>query len=241
MHYGDNPLRPRTHFWFGPMTMVDFLGNYNLWYQVSPTARGSAGGRARATSRRCMPASWASAPALTDIQNNHPNDLVSLIDVQHARDQSADDGGRFNRVRVGLSRDYSNMQESLWYPPATVGNSSATVRPYDSNNLEVPRAMGGTCYAMGLMLAYNQFSGNTSLRTTTRAQPAGDAGGNGRKGAQKIIIFETDGAPNTTATATLNNLGAVQQLLPGPLQQLELPAAANFPPASTAIATTPRR
>ena len=60
--------------------------------------------------------------------------------------------------------------------------------------------MGGTCYAMGLMLAYNQFSANTSLVTYNPARPAGDAGGNGRRGAQKIIIFETDGAPNTTAT-----------------------------------------
>src|SRR5690606_29271047 len=27
MDYRDNPKRPRTHFWFGPMTMIDFLGN----------------------------------------------------------------------------------------------------------------------------------------------------------------------------------------------------------------------
>ena len=35
MHYADNPPRPRTHFWFGPLTMIDFLGNYNLWNQVT--------------------------------------------------------------------------------------------------------------------------------------------------------------------------------------------------------------
>ena len=28
MEYDDNPKRPKLHFWFGPMTMVDFLGNY---------------------------------------------------------------------------------------------------------------------------------------------------------------------------------------------------------------------
>jgi hypothetical protein len=61
---------------------------------------------------------------------------------------------------------------------------------------------------MGLMLAYNQFSANTGLQTYNSSKPIGDAGGNGRKGAQKIIIFETDGAPNTTAGATLNNLGS---------------------------------
>ena len=91
-----------------------------------------------------------------------------------------------------------------------MGNSTATVTPYDANNLEVPRAMGGTCYAMALMLAYNQFSSNTSLQTFNPGQPAGDAGGNGRQGAQKIIIFETDGAPNTTASASFVNNGAYQ-------------------------------
>lgn len=144
---------------------------------------------------------------LTDISNNHPNDLVSLI-MFSAPCESNNDGGRFNRPRVGLSRDYPSMLEALWYPPATIGNSSATVRPYDSANLDVPRAYGGTSYAMGLMLAYNQFSGNTTLKTYNPGAATGDAGGMGRKGAQKIIIFETDGAPNTTASATLNNGGA---------------------------------
>jgi hypothetical protein len=207
MYYKDNPLRPGTHFWFGPLTMVDFLGNYNVWYQVNPSA-----------SRFCWwPGTCHEAPmyacklgiraALTDISNNHPNDLVSLA-MFSVPCGSLNDGGRFNRVRVGLSNNYSNMQDSLWYPPATVGNANATVTPYDANNLEVPRAYGGTCYAMGLMQAYNQFSGNTTLVNYNTAQPAGDAGGNGRHGAQKIIIFETDGAPNTTASATLNNAGA---------------------------------
>ncbi len=146
--------------------------------------------------------------ALTDISNNHPNDLVSLIMFSVPRSSSSqNDDTRFNRVRVGLSRNYSNMIDSLWYPPATVGNSAATVTPYDSNNIEVPRAEGGTCYSMGLMLAYNQFSANSSLVNYSGGQPAGDAGGNGRQGAQKIIIFETDGAPNTTASATFNNNG----------------------------------
>ena len=33
------------------------------------------------------------------------------------------------------------------------------------------------------------------------------AGGMGRKGAQKVIIFETDGLPNCSATASLVNAG----------------------------------
>src|SRR5439155_24603155 len=145
--------------------------------------------------------------ALTDIQNNHPNDLVSLIMFSTPKISTSDTFSRFNRERVGLSRNYSNMQDALWYPPSTVGNSNATVTPYDTNNIEVPRAFGGTCYAYPLMVAYNQFSGNTALQSYSSGQPTGDAGGMGRKGAQKVIIFETDGAPNTTATATLTNLG----------------------------------
>ena len=46
--------------------------------------------------------------------------------------------------------------------------------------------MGGTCYAMGLMLAYNQFSGNSALlnynTSTFPAVNANDAGGGGRVG-----------------------------------------------------------
>ncbi len=210
MHYSDNPKRPKLHFWFGPMTMVDFLGNYNLWYQVSPNC-----------SRFCWwPGTCHEAPmyacklgmrsALSDIQSNHPNDFVSLIYFSDPKTSTGDYGSRFNRVRVGLGRDYASMQEALWYPPSTVGNSSATVRPYDADNEEVPRAMGSTCYAYPLMLTYNQFSSNTSLRTYNPGKPSGDAGGNGRKGAQKIVIFETDGSPNTTASAGYTNGGTNQ-------------------------------
>jgi hypothetical protein len=214
MQYGDNPMRPILSFWFGPMSMVDFLGNYNLWY----TGYGSD------ASRYCWwPGTCHESPmyacklgiqaALNDMQNNHPNDMVSLIMFSTPLTSSSDTGAdRFNRVRVGLSQSYSTLTDSLWYPPATVGNSSATVSPYDSNNLEVPRAMGGTCYAMGLMLAYNQFSGNSALvNYNTASYPAVnsyDAGGGGRTGAQKIVIFETDGAPNVTASANLVNGGA---------------------------------
>src|SRR5205085_2149705 len=57
--------------------------------------------------------------------------------------------------------------------------------------------------------AYNQFSSANGLQNYNSSQPSGDAGGNGRQGAQKVIIFETDGAPNTTATAAnFTNAGA---------------------------------
>jgi Flp pilus assembly protein TadG len=209
MYYGDNPMRPKLNFWFGALTMVDFLGNYTVSSMMSPVG-----------SRYCWwPGTCHEAPmyacklgvqaALNDIQANHPNDYVSLITFSVPKSSSNDtSGARFNGARIGMGQNYSSMIESLWYPPATVGNPSATVTPYDANNLEVPRAFGGTCYAMPLMLAYNQFSAASAC--SSYAAPTGIAGGSGRKGAQKILIFETDGAPNTTASANLTNGGSYQ-------------------------------
>lgn len=210
MNYQDNPKRPRLHFWFGPMSMVDFLGCYNLWYDVSP-----------ATSRFCwMPGTCHDAPlyacklgieaALNDINNNHPNDQTSMIMFSVPMSSANDAGNRFNRVRAPLGTNYTRMIDSLWYPLYTIENPGTTINPYDyTDGVETPRAMGGTCFAMPLMLAYNQFSGSSSLvNYNPSPAPTGDAGGLGRKGAQKIVVLETDGLPNTTATASLANGGA---------------------------------
>jgi hypothetical protein len=211
MSYTDNPPRPLLKFWFGPLSMVDFLGNYNMWYN----------GYGNDCSRWCWwPGTCHESPmyacklgiatALTDVGNNHPSDYLAMIMFSTPKTSYSDtSASRFNGPRVGLGQNYTALSDSLWYPPATVGNSSATVTPYDSNNLEVPRAMGGTCYAIALMQAYNQFSSNASLVNYDTAN-SGYAGGNGRIGAQKIVIFETDGAPNTTASATFVNGGANQ-------------------------------
>ncbi len=208
MRYDDNPKRPRLHFWFGPLSMVDFLGNYNMWGQVSPYGSRFAWWPGTCTESPMYGCKLGIRAALTDCEKNHPNDFFSLIYFSVPRTSASDSSGRrFNRVRVGLGRDYARMQEYLWYPPSTVGNANATVRPYDPDNLEHPRALGGTCYAMPLMLAYNQFSESPALLNYNGGAPAGDAGGRGRRGAQKIIIFETDGAPNTTAGAQFVNNG----------------------------------
>jgi len=61
------------------------------------------------------------------------------------------------------------------------------------------------------MLCYNQFATTPTSDGTLRSFvssspitfPSGMAGGLGRKGAQKVIIFETDGLANANATATL--------------------------------------
>jgi hypothetical protein len=71
--------------------------------------------------------------------------------------------------------------------------------------LQTPRAHGdydaNTATSYGLMLAYNQFSSSTAL------QSAG-IGGWGRKGADKLLILETDGMANQASTVSTTNSGA---------------------------------
>ena len=210
MDYRDNPNRPLLHFWFGPMTMIDFLGSYNGWslssYQKFVWWPGTC------HEAPCYTGKIGLQSAIQTIQSNHPNHWVSLIFYSTPNDSATDTsyGGRFNRARAPLGQNYSRMINALWFPPYTLDNPGATINPYDYwKNIEVPRAMGGTCFAYPLMLAYNQFSSNKSLQTYNPSPaPTGDAGGLGRKGAQKVIILETDGLPNTLASASFSNNGA---------------------------------
>jgi hypothetical protein len=105
-------------------------------------------------------------------------------------------------VRSPLGKDYNKIVNSLYFAPEVLQTNSE-ITPYDPGIADVPRAVGGTCYAMGFMLTYNQFSRGTAdstLRTFASAPaPQGQAGGLGRRGAQKMIIFETDGVCSATA------------------------------------------
>src|SRR5207253_1481657 len=110
--------------------------------------------------------------------------------------------GHFSQAQYSLSRDYAGMMNSLWFPP----NSSTTdVRPWDANGTQTPRAHGDYCYntatSYGLMMAYNQFSSNASLRGQ-------NVGGLGRKGAQRLVVLETDGMANVSTTQSFTNGGA---------------------------------
>jgi Flp pilus assembly protein TadG len=223
MNYQDNPLRPRVHFWFGPMSLIDFTGNYNLgrfWWpgttHESPTWQCKIGMQA----------------ALNNIQLNHPNDHVAQVFFSSPK-MAYNGFGFYNQARVPLGLDYKRMQNSLWFSPRLIANKTPEIRPYDNNGLDitdVPRANGGTCYAMPLMLAYNQFSGNAALQTyATAPAPAGQAGGNGRKGAQKMIIFETDGMVNTTASANFTNAGPYNSYYNVRLQDNTSAAANEYP------------
>jgi Flp pilus assembly protein TadG len=189
MHPQDNPKRPRHRFWFGPMTMIQYMSDTGL---LPGTAHDIS----------MVAAKLGIQGALTDIQNNHPNDLVSLILFSRPNYHGEPtEAGAFSQATIGLSRNYSGMIRSLYFPP----NSTASdVRPWDANGLQTPRAHGdyiaNTATSYGLMLAYNQFSSNSTLRSNA-------VGGSGRKGAQRMVILETDGMANQASTATFNASG----------------------------------
>jgi hypothetical protein len=228
LDYRDNPMRPKLRWWFGPMTLADFL-----WDDYDPyTLRYWRPGTCHEAPMWVLKAGVQSA--LQDIQKNHPNDWVTTIYFCVPQDSAnAGFGQRFNRARAPLGKQYTLLTNSLWYPPCVLDTSTGEpvsltstsppgeIRPWDlnfnptSSYNETPMATGGTTPSMAFMTAYNQFSSNPSLvnfatsNGLTSALP-GDAGGNGRLGARKMVIFETDGVPNVGAYANFVNNGANQ-------------------------------
>ena len=202
----DNPKRPRLHFWFGPMTMIDFLGNHNraldLSYQQHFWWPGTC---TESPNYSCKLGLQA---ALKDIERNHPNDYVSMIFFSDPRYSAGDTTGRFNTASVGMGRNYQRMIDILWFPQSTVDTPGTEVRYDSSNRLETPNAWGQTCFSMGFMLAYNQFSSNSDLRTATT--PNGLGGGYGRRGANRLIVLETDGQANYLAEANFQDGGVTK-------------------------------
>jgi hypothetical protein len=122
-------------------------------------------------------------------------------------------------VRWPLGREYDYLTNSLWFPPSAIKTPRKEISVYDGEITEVPRAVGGTCPSYGFMLAYNQFSKGASdsdLKTyassTTTSLPVGYAGGLGRKGAQKLIIMQTDGVPSTALFDSSAGDGGVKSM-----------------------------
>ena len=123
----DNPLRPRHRFWFGPMTLIQYLLDTSLspgtFHDVS-----------------MVPAKLGITGATTDIQQNHPNDMVSMI--YYARPSYAGEPsgvGTFDNPISSLGRNYTSIINSLWYPP---NSGTSDVRPWDANGGLTPRAHG---------------------------------------------------------------------------------------------------
>ncbi|MCI0455361.1 MAG: Tad domain-containing protein [Gemmataceae bacterium] len=199
MHYQDNPRRARHQYWFGPMTWVDWLGNYNsgqFWWPGNVHEAQAWGCKVGIQS------------AIDDIKKNHPSDFVGLCFFSSPK-YSNSGSGQHNTAVVPLGRNYQQLKDSLWFPPSTIVGGATEITPYDTDMANVPRAGGSTAPGMGFMLAYNLMSNSSKLRDYAQPQPQyrGAAGGLGRRGAERLIIFETDGAPNTAATATLAGSG----------------------------------
>jgi hypothetical protein len=203
MHYADNPIHPRQQFWFGPQTMLDFMAAYGFYYfNWWP-------GTCHEAHAWHLKAGIQSA--FNDIQKNHPNDWASLIYFSSFTN--------YFTPRVTLSRNYTRMRNALWYPftntnnggntPGSFldlldgGDTSTEIRPYDSSfnstsDTNIPNSNGGTSPHMGLMSAFNQLS----------SRSASPGPFNGRHGASKVVVLETDGVPNTTCNASYQGGGA---------------------------------
>jgi hypothetical protein len=189
MQYRDNVMRPRAHMWFGPYTMLMFItDNHTSGNMASGTV----------TEAQCWQLKAGIQSAIEDVKKNHPNDWLSLIYFSNL--------SNFNTPRVKLGQNYTRMKNALWYPFTqldNLGNPSAEIRPINSSfsyrlDGNVPNARGTTCPDMALKLAYNEFSTAS--------------GYNGRRGAAKVVIMETDGVPNTTCGGSLNGGGPYQAL-----------------------------
>jgi Flp pilus assembly protein TadG len=231
MNYLDNPARGRLRFWFSPILMVDYLHNYNM-EGIAGFFYKQSGDTYEAP---VYTAKQAYEAAVNTMESNHPNDWFAVVPYSSPRSSSSGSGvggsfGRFNCVHAPLGPNYNYARAGLLFPFSTInadGSPNGTeITPYDpdpatgqvpsANLVDTPRADGDTCFAMALMLCYNQFAvtpaSDTTLRTFVSgspiAFPTGMAGGMGRKGAQKVIIFETDGLANCTATAALTSNGS---------------------------------
>ena len=227
MNYNDNPARPRLRFWFGPLMMVDYFNNYNMSIQVGPYFFMQPGDSYEAP---LYTGKIAYLAAVDTMQKNHPNDWFSLVCYSAPRNSPSDNGRRFNCVSSPMGPNYNYAKSALLFPFSTINSdgscNNTEVTPFDAdpatgsipsaNFMDTPRADGSTCFSMGLMLAYNQFVVTPQTDATLRSFvttapitfPTGMAGGMGRKGSQKMIIFETDGLPNTTASASVVNNGS---------------------------------
>jgi hypothetical protein len=191
MRYIDSPRRPRLHFWFGPLSMVHFIvSNGNNW---NP-------GTGYEAHNWQLKAGMNSV--VNDVQNNHPNDYAGLVMFSSS----------FSGVRVALGQNYTALQNALFYPQnllpvINTGDTTTEYRPYTNTSLtgyttgNIPNASGTTDPDNGLAYAFNLLSPST----VTAGVSAGT--GNGRRGAQKLIIFETDGVPNTYRALTFNQMG----------------------------------
>jgi hypothetical protein len=148
---------------------------------------------------------------MDDIRNNHPNDSIGLAYFSTAFKPNWEVDAGYKSVVAPLSQDFTRLKNSLFYPLTMVKNGdilnpTKELRPYDGSfnytgRENVPNAQSGTDPNTGFALAYNILtpSNHPSLGTTAAER--------GRRGASKIVIFETDGVPTSTRNVTFTPAG----------------------------------
>jgi hypothetical protein len=191
MSYADSPNRPRLHFWFGPLSLMDFLGKPGNWLPGT------------CYEAQCWQLKAGMNSVIDDLRNNRPNDYLGMVMF------SAD---HHNGPRVAIGQNYQALKNALFYPKDLLpaingGNTTDEMRPYDINfnsigAEQIPNANGSTDPNTGLAYAFNVLSPSTLT-------PSSLYGIKGRRGAGKLVIFETDGVPNTyrglsSGTRTMN-------------------------------------
>ena len=227
MNPADNPKRPRHRFWFGPMTMIQYMSDTGIFPGVT-------------TDISMLPAKLGIQGALTDIQNNHPNDLVTMLMFSRPHySGEPTEAGQFTYPVNSLSNNYTSMINSLWFPP----NSSTTdVTPWDSNGLNTPHAHAdydaNTATSYGLMLAYNQFSSSSVLSSSGQGEGWAARARNGCS-FWKRTAWRTNPAPSLSSTAS--PAAATPQTIrtttsavitPRPVQPTRLKTPSTWPPKS---------
>jgi hypothetical protein len=183
MCYTDSPLRPRLHFWFGPLSMVNFISG------IMSGGNWNAGTIHEA---QCWQLKVAMNAVISDVQNNHPNDNLGMVMFA---------ASAYNDIRVAQGQNYTGLKNALFYPKSLLtaingGNVTSEECPYNSSfssaltGDEIPNASGSTDPDTGLTYAFNLLSPSSKL-------PSQYGTIKGRMGASKLIILETDGVPNT--------------------------------------------
>ena len=184
MNYTDRPMYPRHRFWFGPMTLIQYLSD-----------TGNLPGTATDISTYTL--KLGVQLALQDIQLNYPNTRVSLAPFSRPRfNGEPKDGGRFTTAIAPMTQDYTALIRALWYPQGVGPGES--IRPWDAGAEKALRANGdynsNTSSYYAFMVTHNELSPSPTAR-------GNGVGGRGRRGADKLVIFETDGMANVGGTS----------------------------------------
>ncbi len=202
MIYNDNPIRPRMNFWFGPMSMLDFL------------ATGANGDNMQAGTLHEAQTWQLKAgiqSGIDDIRANHPNDQVGMgyFSGYYNPNNNNDRSPVYLTPAAPMSQQWNLIKNALFYPKdlvatITAGNTTSEVRPYNTSMSytqrgKLPNGNGSTDPTTGFAQGYNLLSASPSVNADPTLR--------GRRGATKIVIFETDGVPNSFSNVTYQTQG----------------------------------